>query len=36
MDGGGAGGGLGVGEFRRGSGYVGSCLRRNDWWGVRE
>ena len=32
-DGGGAGGGLEVDEFRRGLGYVGSCLRRNDWWG---
>ena len=32
-DGGGAGGGLGVDEFRRGLGYVGSCLRRNDGWG---
>ena len=32
-DGGGAGGGLGVDEFWRGLGYVGSCLRRNDGWG---
>ena len=28
--------GKGVGAFRDGTGYVGSCLRRNDGWGMQE